>query len=416
MYFVIRARACAWAAVVAAASLLAQPALGDELTLQDALARARDANPALAAAASRIDAAQAGVNQAERRPNPSLSLTGENLPGTRSSFDRTETTLAYSQVWERGGKREARVSLASAEVEAAKLKERIALLDLYQSVETAWIEALAAAAQVQLASERLVVAERLKQDTNRRVTAARDPAFAGARVDTLATQARIARDQSAAALQIAKATLASFWRGAAEFDLDDRALDLTPDLTVRPDSPVDIALLDAQSREASARIGLEQSRSYQDPAFQFGVRHFANNNEVGFVAGVSIPLGFNDANQGNIARARAEGRALEQDIAAARIAWEREFSQLRARLTAYATEARSLETGTIPAAETTLRLVRETFDRGAFSYLEVTEAERALTDARTRRIEVLKLYHLDMARLNRLLGTYATEMPMKETR
>lgn len=416
MYFVIRARACAWAAVVAAASLLAPPALGDELTLQDALARARDANPALAAAASRIDAAQAGVNQAERRPNPSLSLTGENLPGTRSSFDRTETTLAYNQVWERGGKRKARVSLASAEVEAAKLKERIALLDLYQSVETAWIEALAAAAQVQLASERLVVAERLKQDTNRRVTAARDPAFAGARVDTLATQARIARDQSAAALQIAKATLASFWRGAAEFDLDDRALDLTPDMTVRPDSPVDIALLNAQSREASARIGLEQSRSYQDPAFQFGVRHFANNNEVGLVAGVSIPLGFNDANQGNIARARAEGRALEQDLAAARIAWEREFSQLRARLTAYATEARSLETGTIPAAETTLRLVRETFDRGAFSYLEVTEAERALTDARTRRIEVLKLYHLDMARLNRLLGTYATEMPMKETR
>ncbi len=75
-----------------------------------------------------------------------------------------------------------------------------------------------------------------------------------------------------------------------------------------------------------------------------------------------------------------------------------------------------METGTIPAAETTLRLVQETFDRGAFSYLEVTEAERALTDARTRRIEVLKLYHLDMARLNRLLGTYATEMPMKETR
>ena len=416
MHSMMWARAHAWAIAIASVAAFACPALAQTLTLQDALSRARDANPTLAAAAARIEAARAGLDQAERRPNPSLSLTGENLAATNTAFDRAETTLAYNQLWERGGKRNARVSVASAEIETARVREQLALLDLDQAVETAWIEALAAEAQVGLAAERLTVAERLRQDTNRRVTAARDPAFAGARVETLATQAQIARDQARASAQIARATLASYWHGETDFELDSRSLNIGPDVTGRPDQPLDIRLLEAERQAVSARIALEQSRAVQDPTLQVGVRHFNDKGEFALIAGVSFPLGFHDQNQGNIARARAEGRAVEQDIAAAKNAWEREFFQIRASLDAHATEARRLEAETVPAAEKTLRLVRETFDRGAFSYLEVTEAERALSEASARRIEVLKLYHLGMARLNRMLGTRVVETPIKETR
>jgi len=416
MYFKRQARACAWAVVAASAVALARPAAADMLTLQDALARARDANPTLSAASARTEAAQAALNQAERKPNPFLSLTGENLMATRSSFDRAETTLAYNQLWERGGKREARVSIANAEIDTARLRERIALLNLYEAVEAAWVEALAAQAQVGLASERVSMAARLKQDTEKRVTAARDPAFAGARVDTLATQAQIARDQAVASAQIARATLASFWRGDVNFDLDGRALEVGADMTARPDTPVDIAILETQRQAASSRVTLEQARSVQDPTWQVGVRHLADNNELAVVAGISLPLGLYDANQGNLARARAENRALAEDIAAAKAVWEREFFQIRARLDAHATEARRLETETIPSAEKTVKLVRDAFGRGAFSYLEVTEAERALADARARRIEVLKLYHLGMARLNRVLGSRASDPQIQETR
>ncbi len=343
-------------------------------------------------------------------------MTGENLAGSRTSFGNAETTLSYNQPFERGGKRAARVSVANAEIDAAKLRETISLLDLYQAVETAWVETAAAEAEAVLAAERLAIAQRLRQDTNRRVAAARDPAFAGARVDTLATQAQIAHDQAEAAVKIARAALASYWQGQTDFDLDKGALDVSPDLTARPDQPVDIALLDAERQVSSARVTLEQARAVQDPTLQLGMRHLNSNNEVALVAGVSFPLAFFNTNTANIARARAEGRAAEQDVAAAKIAWERAFFQLRARLDAHATEARRLESDTIPGADKTLRLVRDTFDRGAFSYLEVTEAEKALADARARRIEVLKLYHLDMARLKRLLGSHIAETSMKETR
>jgi cobalt-zinc-cadmium efflux system outer membrane protein len=417
MYSQIRAHASAWAIGIALGIFLPTTScFAETLTLREALARARDANPTLAAAAARTEAAQAERDQAGRRPNPFLSMTGENLAGSRTSFGNAETTLSYNQPFERGGKRAARVSVANAEIDAAKLRETISLLDLYQAVETAWVETAAAEAEAVLAAERLAIAQRLRQDTNRRVAAARDPAFAGARVDTLATQAQIAHDQAEAAVKIARAALASYWQGQTDFDLDKGALDVSPDLTARPDQPVDIALLDAERQVSSARVTLEQARAVQDPTLQLGMRHLNSNNEVALVAGVSFPLAFFNTNTANIARARAEGRAAEQDVAAAKIAWERAFFQLRARLDAHATEARRLESDTIPGADKTLRLVRDTFDRGAFSYLEVTEAEKALADARARRIEVLKLYHLDMARLKRLLGSHIAETPMKETR
>ena len=69
-------------------------------------------------------------------------------------------------------------------------------------------------------------------------------------------------------------------------------------------------------------------------------------------------------------------------------------------------EARRIRTETIPEAERAKRLVREGFGRGGFSFIEVNEAERALADARARRIEVLKAYHLNLAQLDRLTSRH----------
>lgn len=416
----LRTRACAWRAHLAWVLVLPllfanAAALAEPLTLADALARARDADPGLAAAAARLDASRAAIDQAQRRPNAFLSLSAENLAATKSSFDRAETTLAYNQLIERGGKREARVAEANAEFDTARLSQTIRLLDVYHAVETAWVEALAAEAEIGLAADRLASARRLATDTQRRVSAARDPVFAGSRAATLATQAEIQLGQAQAHAQITRATLSSYWRGAVDMELDANELTIGAMPPPRPDQTLDLIVLQSRVGLAAARVTVEQARAVQDPTLQAGVRHFANNSEMALVAGVSIPLSFHDRNQGNIARAQAERRAAEADVALARATWEREFTQLRARLDAQAMEARRLEGETIPKAEITLREVQSAFDRGAFSYLEIIEAERALADARDRRAVVLKQYNLDLARLNRIAGTHAA-LAHQETR
>lgn len=72
----------------------------------------------------------------------------------------------------------------------------------------------------------------------------------------------------------------------------------------------------------------------------------------------------------------------------------------------------------VPSAARAVTLVRDGFNRGggAFTYLEVAEAQRAVIEARSRRIDLLKRFHLDGVRLDRLTGRHAALLANAETR
>ncbi|TAL31142.1 MAG: TolC family protein, partial [Phenylobacterium sp.] len=123
--------------------------------------------------------------------------------------------------------------------------------------------------------------------------------------------------------------------------------------------------------------------------------------------GGSIPLRRYDTNKAGVERAQAERTAAEVEIEAARLAREREIARLTRRMTASARESERIRTEVIPAAIRAAEQVRAGFTRGGFQYLDVAEAERALFDARARRLVVLRQFHLDQAALDRLAGRHA---------
>lgn len=412
--------------VMAACALLlaaagADPAAAQALTLPDALARAGAYDPSRPALAARIEAAQGGVRQAGVRPLPSLGVDLENFAGTgdHALLDRSEATVYYQQTWERGGKREARTDVARAEVGVARSRTAVRALDLFAQVQAAWVEALAAEAAISVADERLAAAERVEREVARRVRAARDPLFASERAKTAVAEARIARDQATEAGRQARVVLAAFWGGGPNFALEPSALarlDGADPATLG--EPPDEALLAAELDLAARRIRLEQARAVQDPTWRAGVRHFGDGGDVAVVVGGSIPLGARNANRGNIERAQAERTAAEADLAAARIEREREIARLAARRAATRVEIGRLDAEVLPSAERAVTLVRDGFNRGggAFTYLEVAEAQRAVAEAKARRIDLLKSFHLDGVRLDRLTGRHVPLIASAETR
>src|SRR5690606_17801427 len=92
----------------------------------------------------------------------------------------------------------------------------------------------------------------------------------------------------------------------------------------------DAALRQAAIERASAEVMLEQTRAVQDYTVSGGARFLRETNDVALVAGVSIPLGRFDRNQGNIERARAERQRLEFEAEAERLARLRRLASLRA--------------------------------------------------------------------------------------
>lgn len=409
-------------AVLVPLSYDADSAAAQPLTLRQALTLARDADLGLPAAAARIEAAAGAILQAGFSPNPLVGADVENLPRTsfHTPFERTEVTLYYQRLIERGGKLEARTNVARADLEVARLRRVVRALDLFAQVEVRWAEAVAAEAAVATAEEQLTATLSLQVEVNRRVEAARDPLFAGTRIDTQVAQAQIALDQSRTIAQNARAALFAYFGPMPSAPLEPSELEnIEVDVSVPMESP-DIALLETIRDVASAQIALERARPVPDVTLRGGVRYLESGGGLGrdlaLVIGGSIPLGINDTNQGNIERAQAERLAAEREIMAARLNRMREIARLQANLTANATEVRRIEAEVLPKAEETVTLVRDGFSRGGFSYIDVIDAQRALIDSQRRRIDVLRAFQIDRAALDRLIGAHADLVASEETR
>lgn len=407
-----------WLLATALALAASTSALAEPLSLSDALSRAAKADPARPALQSRLSAAEAGVRQANVRPNPVIGIDIEDTAGTGaySMIDRTQATVYYEQSQERGGKRAARTALARSDISQVRLRDDVRVLDLFQEVETAWIEAAAAEAEARLAADRLALAKRAQAEVSRRVKVARDPLFAGARADAQVTEAEIALSQSQTRAANAGRALSAFWAGGA-VEVDPASLeDLSAaDRAAGPASPVDLALWEAHRIAATAKVRVEESKAVQDPTWRAGLRWLNDSGDVAAIVGGSIPLGRYDTNRGAIDQARAAQAAADLDLVGAQAVLERNIAATQALLAQKASEARRIEAEIVPANARTVDLVREGFNRGGFSYLDVLEAQKALIEARARRLAILKSFQLDRAQLDRLTGAHMSLVPPSES-
>lgn len=406
------------------ASLVAPAALAQQaapLTLDEALSRAVLSDPGLRAAGAGIDSARSGIRQARARPNPELSTEIENFSGKGSlrGFQGAESTFKLSQEIELGGQRKARIFLADRELHGAELAQVLRGLDLLRDVQLAYFDALAAEEIVAIAREKLKTAQALSASVKRRVAAARDPLMAGARAEAGLAEARIALAGALAEAATARASLASYWSGDEAFTLVRATFALPAaldhDHALISDQSPDLAKLNAERQRAEAAAKLERSQAYQNPTLSLGYRRFEERNGDGaLVASLSIPLGVFDRNQGAIARANSEVRRVEYEIEAGRRTIMREFASLQRAIARDADVVRATEEDVIPQAERALALAQDGYNQGAFSYLDVLEAQRALSDARQRRVEALRSYHNNEAALDRLTARFAKTLPGKE--
>jgi cobalt-zinc-cadmium efflux system outer membrane protein len=400
--------------------MITHPAAAQDLTLSDALSRVALVDPSVTANAARLQAASAAILQADVRPRDTIGIDIEDFAGTGdySPVERSQTTTWYERIWERGGKREARIETATSETSAVVQRNKLRLLDLFARVQGAWVDAMAAEAAIPVAQQKLDAAQRIETEVDRRVARALDPLFARERARTAVAQARIDIDQARERARITRTMRANYWGGAADFQLDATAFALleAPAGTVE-DAP-DLTALSAERDAAEARVRLAQTGNVGNATARVGLRHFGQGSDIAMVVGGSIPLGNRAANRGNIARAEADQLAAEADIAVARVERKREIDQLAAERGMIAREIDRIDRDVLPSAQRAVTLVRDGFARGgtAFTYLEVSQAQQAVIDARARRIDLLRRFHLAGVRLDRLTGRHAALLSLAENR
>ena len=379
----------------------------EPLTLDAAIDRAVSAAPELAVGQAGIDAARAEMNQAGVRPNPTLAVEAENFAGTGgfSVLEQPEITVTYEQRIERGGKRAARLGYAARGIDLAQAQARLARLELAQQVQRAFIDIQIADQTVWIAERRLETERTLQTEALRRVRGYKDPLFVETRALARVTSAELALDQAKARAGATRDLLASFWGGTGS------TVDITSSIAKSPTDTLALAPADTQVREAaiaraSAEVVLEQSQVTQDYTVSGGVRYMHDTNDVALLAGVSIPLGRFDRNQGNIERAQAERRRLEAEAEVDRLARLRRLAALRADASAAAGRADGLMHKVYPQAVKTLEQVRDGYSRGGFRFSDVQDAADAIVEIQQQWVDAMTTYRDAQSEIDRLIGRF----------
>lgn len=394
---------------------LAVAAAGDlpaaDLTLADALQLAAENNPTLIARRFGERAAEALIEQAGQRPNPTLDVEVENFLGTGQvqGVRSFESTVQASQTLERGGKLEKRVALARRARDTAVHEFAVQRAEILAETAVAYVEALAAGERLALAAEPLALAQETLAAANARVAegAASPAESARARAGVASAQGELARAQSS--LAAARASLAATWGGPpADVGPLPGRIRVSNELPAIETFRAALAqhprraLQEAIVAARRASLDLEQAHAVQDITVGGGVRFLRAGTDATFVAGVSMPLPIRHRNQGNIRAARETLAGAEHGTHAVeselRVAFARAWQELQAAHAA----AQNLRRDALPATAEAHTIVRQAYDEGQLPLIDVLDAQRALVDLHREILEAETAYAVALARVEGL--------------
>ena len=250
-----------------------------------------DANPDMAAARQEIGIADGARKQAGLIPNPTISYDVED---TRRSTSQTTVTL--SQTLELGGKRGARVDVATYGQTAAQLELDRRVNALRAEVVQAFYAALRAQTGLDLAKQSLELTERGLRIVDGRVRAGKSSPVEATRAQVQLAEAKLQvrraeTEKATAYQQLAQITGSS----VTVFDrLDSPTLSpgLPPDaeeLLSRLDQTAEMRQAVVQIDKSDASLGSEKAQRIPDLTVSVGSQYDRSVRERVNTVGLSMP-------------------------------------------------------------------------------------------------------------------------------
>lgn len=270
--------------------------------MDQALEAAFSNNPELAAAQWDIGIAQGDLQQAGLMPNPQVSWEAED---TRRN-SRTTTVLINQQI-ELGGKRGARVDVASRNQDAVGIELERKRNVLRADVIQAFSSASTAQQRVLLARQSLELAERGLRVAQGRIKSGKTSPVEGTRAEVQLSEVRLElrraeRDEASALQQLALVMGAPLPVFLVVGD-SSRSMPAVPDpllLLDRIDRTAELRLAALQIDQREASLELERAQRIPDLTVSVGSQYDALERERVNVVGLSMPIPLFNRNQGNV--------------------------------------------------------------------------------------------------------------------
>lgn len=363
------------------------------LSLPQAIESAFDQNPDLAAARREIGIAEGDRQQAGLIPNPVISWEAEDTRRSTST-----TTVMLSQALELGGKRGARIDVASRAQDAAQIELERRGNELRAEVVQAFYVAVRAQTGLDLAQQSQSLAERGLEIAEGRVRA-------GKSSPVEATRAQVQLSETKLLVRRAETLKANSYRDLARaigsvsvtFDSLEYS-DLSPGksppaakILAAIERSAELRLAQAQIEQRDASLGSERAQRIPDLTVSIGSQYTREDRERVNVVGFSMPLPLFNRNQGNVL---AASRRADQARDLRNAVELRLRTQTQSALAQWVTATRDVESFNqviLPSAKNAVDAATRGFEMGKFGFLEVLDAQRTLITARSQYLESLAI-------------------------
>ena len=376
------------------------------LTMDQVLQMAFANNPDLAAAQWEIGITQGDRQQASLIPNPELSWEAED---TRRN-SRT-TTVMINQPIELGGKRGARIEVASRAQDAAEIELERKRNALRADVIQAFYNTSTAQQRLLLSRQSLELAQRGLHVAQGRISSGKSSPVEGTRAEVQLSEVRLElkraeREEANAYQQLARVIGVPLPAFASVSD-SSQPMPTVPEpslLLNRIGQTAELRLAKLQIDQREASLGLEKAQRIPDLTVSLGSQYDERERERVNVVGLSMPIPLFNRNQGNVlaaARRTDQARDLRN---ASELRLRTEIQTTLAQWNTANTEITSFNQTILPAAQSAVDTATRGFEMGKFNFLDVLDAQRTLISARGQYIQAIAEATDAWVRIERIFG------------
>ena len=393
-----------------------RPAL-DTLSLDDAFARVAShrnkTHPDLRLFDTRRDVLQAERDRAVQRPAFVAGATLENALGSGESagLGGAELTLSLASVLERGGKLDARRTLAQSRIDALAIERETTRLDLLAEVARRYLAAVAAEHQRRIAEQDIAQRRRTVAAARQRLQAGASPESVVFTAQAALARAELERDRAVQRGVGARQHLAALWGErdpgfvvAAGDPLSLPSVESAAVLAALLDGTPELAQFADARRIREARLQLARSEAAPDVDWQVGVRRLQADGDVALIGGVSMSLGARGRAEPGIRAAEAELASLEIEREARGMALYSTLVDARGRYALAQVEVRRLGAEVLPKLAQAESAAERAYRAGAISYLEWAQLQSERTSARRQQLDAALEAQRALIELQRLTG------------
>ncbi len=408
----VAAGACAVAALLCTTAAATEPPAG-RLRLADVLAIARDENPEIRAARSRVRAADTGPARARAWDDPVVSWEAWNAPDNFNVAHADNNIFRLAQRIPFPGKRGLAAAAAGEEARAVARSADAVVLDVEAAVKRAYWSLWQAHQRVAVYERQRLLAERFARTAEERYATSGVPQSDVLRAQVELTHAVTEVQTGALAIDTARAGLNALLSRPPDDPLGVPEAPGLPDPPATSDALIEAALaqrpeLAAQGATiAGAQRELDLARRAYLPDFELSVGRFVNygaRDGFGAMAAVTVPIANKPKYDAGVAEATARISSAEADRRRLEDGVRRDVAQAWLRVRTARLRHDLFASAHLPQAEQAMVVTEAAYAAGSVDLLSLLDTLRAVESVHLNHVDSAAEIEMAWADLERAVG------------